>query len=202
MQQNQMSKFSIATVLTAAALALLAAGDAKLGPSAANTMRGPTGEPIAVDAAMFPNGGMSVHGFEVTQSVNAPVAAVYERFTTSAGWKKFLGVETAIDLRIGGSWEIYFGDDKIGSNGCQVLSYIPSEMVSFSWNAPPKFAERAQRTWCVVHFAKDGEGKTTVRFQHSGFSDSGNWKEVQGYFEKAWPNVLKALAQSFEEPSK
>lgn len=191
-----------AGVLVMGGLMLVAAGDAALGPSAANTMKGPTGEPIAVDAAMFPNGGMSTQGFEISQSVNAPVAAVYERFTTSAGWKKFLGVETAIDLRIGGSWEIYFGADKIGSNGCQVLSYIPGEMVSFSWNAPPSFAERAQRSWCVVHFARDGEDKTTVRFQHYGFSDAGNWKQVQGYFEKAWPNVLKALARSFEEPSK
>ncbi|MBY0113065.1 MAG: SRPBCC domain-containing protein [Phycisphaerales bacterium] len=202
MKRTRFRKCGAMAGVVGAALLLLAAGDATLGPSAANTMKGPTGEPIAVDSAMFPNGGMSVRGFEVTQSVHAPVAAVYERFTTSAGWKKFLGAETVIDLRVGGAWEIYFGDDKIGSNGCQVLSYIPNEMVSFSWNAPPKFAERAQRTWCVVHFTKDGEGKTTIRFQHSGFSDSGNWKEVQGYFEKAWPNVLKALADSFEEPSK
>lgn len=189
-------------VMVVVAAALLAAGDAAMGPSAGNTMKGPTGEPVAVDAGMFPNGGAGVHGFEVTQSVNAPVAAVYERFTTSAGWKRFLGRETVIDLRVGGSWEIYFGDDKIGSNGCQVLSYVPNEMVSFSWNAPPKFAERAQRTWCVVHFSKYGENKTAVRFQHYGFREAGNWKEVRGYFEKAWPNVLKALAESFEEPSK
>ncbi len=191
-----------ACALVIGGLVLSAAGDATLGPSAGNTMTGPTGEPIAVDAGMFPNGGIGVQGFEITQSVNAPVAAVYERFTTSAGWKKFLGAEAAIDLRVGGSWEVYFGEDKIGSNGCQVLSYIPNEMVSFSWNAPPTFAERAQRTWCVVHFTKDGENKTSVRFQHYGFSESGNWKKVQGYFEKAWPNVLKALAASFAEPSK
>jgi len=191
-----------ACALVIGGLVLSAAGDATLGPSAGNAMKGPTGEPIAVDAGMFPNGGIGVQGFEITQSVNAPVAAVYERFTTSAGWKKFLGAEAAIDLRVGGSWEVYFGDDKIGSNGCQVLSYIPNEMVSFSWNAPPTFAERAQRIWCVVHFTKDGENKTSVRFQHYGFSESGNWKKVQGYFEKAWPNVLKALAASFAEPSK
>lgn len=191
-----------ADALVIGGIVLSAAGDAALGPSAGNTMKGPTGEPIAVDAAMFPNGGTGVQGFEAARSVNAPVAAVYERFTTSAGWKKFLGAEAAIDLRIGGSWEVYFGEDKIGSNGCQVLSYIPNEMVSFSWNAPPKFVERAQRTWCVVHFANDGANRTSVRFQHFGFSPSGNWKEVQGYFEKAWPNVLTALAQSFEEPSK
>jgi uncharacterized protein YndB with AHSA1/START domain len=196
-----MNRLTAGLAVTAGLLAI-AAGDAKVGPSAGNAMKGPTGEPIAVDAGMFPNGGMSVQGFEVTQRVNAPVAAVYERFTTSAGWRKFFGVDTTIDLRIGGSWEVYFGDDKIGSNGCQVLSYIPNEMMSFSWNAQPKFAERAQRTWCVVHFAKDGESKTTVRFQHYGFSESGNWKEVRGYFEKAWPNVLGALAKSFEEPSK
>lgn len=145
---------------------------------------------------------MDVKGFEVTQVVRAPVAAVYGRFTTSAGWKAFLGAESVIDLRVGGAWEVYFGDDKIGSNGCQVLSYVPDEMVSFSWNAPPKFAERALRSWCVVHFSKQGEQNTVVRLQHLGFSDSDKWMDVKGYFENAWPNVLGALAKSFEEPSK
>lgn len=184
------------------AAALPGAGDARLGPSAGNAMKSLTSEPIAVDAGMFPSGGMTLQSFEITQSVNAPVAAVYERFTTSAGWRKFLGAEAVIDLRIGGAWEVYFDEGKIGSNGCQVLSYVPNEMVSFSWNTPPKFAERAVRTWTVVQFSPDGEHKTTVRFRHMGFGESPGWKDVRGYFEKAWPNVLNALAQSFEEPSK
>ncbi|MBL8885110.1 MAG: SRPBCC domain-containing protein [Phycisphaerales bacterium] len=175
-----------------ALLAMGAGGDGK--------MIGPTGEPQAVDASMFVGGGMDAPGIDINTVVNAPVAEVYKSFTTSAGWKKTMGVETAIELRIGGPWEIYFDPQtKIGSNGCQVLSYVPNEMVSFSWNTPPKFEqERAKRTWVVVTFADAGSGKTTVRLRHLGFTGEGKWPEVKAYFASAWPNVLKALSESFE----
>lgn len=170
-----------------------------IGAAGDRNMLGPTGEPQAVDAAMFVGGGMEAPGIDISTTVNAPVADVYKTFTTSAGWKKFLEADTAIDLRIGGPWEVYFNaDTRIGSNGCQVLSYVPDEMVSFSWNTPPKFAEeRAKRTWVVVTFAKETDGKTLVRLRHFGFIETGKWPEVKQYFAKAWPNVLSALAESF-----
>jgi len=176
-------------------LALLA-----MGVGGAKKMVGPTGEPQAVDASMFVGGGMDAPGIDINTVVNGPVADVYKAFTTSEGWKKFLEAETAIDLRIGGPWEVYFNPEtKIGSNGCQVLSYVPNEMVSYSWNTPPKFAEeRAKRTWVVVTFADAGNGKTGVRLRHFGFTGEGKWPEVKTYFANAWPNVLKALAASYQ----
>jgi uncharacterized protein YndB with AHSA1/START domain len=162
-------------------------------------MRGPTGEPQAVDASMFVGGGMDAPGIDINAVVLAPVADVYKAFTTIEGWKKFMEADTAIDLRVGGPWEVYFDPKaKIGSNGCQVLSYVPNEMVSFSWNTPPSFAdERAKRTWVVVTFSDAGNDKTGVRLRHFGFVPDGKWPEVRTYFAKAWPNVLKALADSF-----
>jgi len=171
-----------------------------MGVGGAKKMIGPTGEPQAVDATMFVGGGMDAPGIDITTILNAPVAEVYKTFTTSEGWKKFLEAETAIDLRIGGPWEVYFDPQaKIGSNGCQVLSYVPNEMVSFSWNTPPSFAdERAKRTWVVVTFSDAGNGKAGVRLRHFGFVPEGKWPEVRTYFAEAWPNVLKALADSFQ----
>lgn len=167
------------------------------GVGGSERMIGPTGEPQAVDASMFVGGGAHAPGIDTSTTVDAPVADVYKAFTTSEGWKKFLGVESEIDLRVGGPWEIYFDPkSKIGSNGCQVLSYAPNEMVSFSWNAPPQFGpERSKRTWVVVTFAESAEGKTTVRLRHYGFTDEGKWPEVKTYFVNAWPRVLKAFAE-------
>ncbi|MGH7244681.1 MAG: SRPBCC family protein [Phycisphaerales bacterium] len=172
-----------------------------MGVGGVKNMVGPTGEPQAVDASMFVGGGMDAPGIDISTTVNAPAADVYKTFTTSAGWQKFLEAETAIDLRVGGPWEIYFNPEtKIGSNGCQVLSYVPNEMVSFSWNTPPKFAdERAKRTWVVVTFADAGAGKTAVRLRHLGFTNEGKWPEVKTYFTNAWPNVLKGLAESYNQ---
>lgn len=168
---------------------------------AGNPLVGPTGEPQAVDASMFIGGGMEAPGIDIQTIVNGPRDEVYKRFTTSEGWKQFLMADSAIDLRIGGLWEIYFNSEtKIGSNGCQVLSYVPNEMVSFSWNAPPKFAdERAKRTWVAVTFTDEGSGKTQVRLRHLGFTADANWQEVRKYFAAAWPSVLKKLSESFDK---
>lgn len=182
------------------AIGIGALGLFAMGVGGVKKMVGPTGEPQAVDASMFVGGGMDAPNIDISAVVGAPLAEVYQTFTTSAGWKKFLMAETAIDLRIGGPFEVYFDPEKkIGSNGCQVLSYVPNEMVSFSWNAPPKFAEeRAKRTWVVVTFADAGEGKTAVRLRHLGFTSEGKWPEIKTYFTNAWPNVLKALSDSFQ----
>ena len=67
-----------------------------------------------------------------------------------------------MDLRIGGPFELYFGGpdvphDQRGSNGCQVLTYVPGEMLSFTWNAPPKatpFCPRRSLT-CAVKSSAD-----------------------------------------------
>ena len=56
---------------------------------------------------------------------------------------------TRIDLRIGGPFELLFAIDqpkgRRGSEGCRYLAYVPGEVVSFTWNAPPHLA-RARRT--------------------------------------------------------
>lgn len=65
--------------------------------------------------------------------------------TTGAGWQAFLGVKTDFDFGPGGRFHILFVPDapegQRGSEGCTVLSSLPERMLSFTWNAPPKFPE-------------------------------------------------------------
>lgn len=140
--------------------------------------------------------------------VNAPPEAVFPLWTTAEGFKKFLGVGGEVELAIGGPIELHFGpsqpEGERGSEGSQYLSYLPNRMVSYSWNAPPKFtAERAKRTWVVVMFTPVEGGKTRVEFSHLGFGPSGEgrWDEVKAYFDRAWTNVLAALEKHFEKPA-
>lgn len=134
--------------------------------------------------------------------VNAAPGEVFKLWTTNEGFKSFLGVTGNIDLRIGGPMELYFGPTaplgERGSEGCQILSYLPDRMLSYSWNAPPKFVEeRQKRTWLVVMFHPVDGGKTRVEMNHLGFGPrgEGHWDEVRAYFDRAWGNVLKALEQ-------
>ena len=141
--------------------------------------------------------------------VAAPREDVWRWLSTGAGWKEFLGVADArIELRPGGPWEILFGNDapegQRGSEGCTTLAVDAPTLVSFTWNAPPKFAHaRAQRTWVILTLESVGPKMTRVRLKHQGFAEQAaahaehaeEWKSVRGYFAQAWGKVLEALAK-------
>jgi uncharacterized protein YndB with AHSA1/START domain len=67
----------------------------------------------------------------------------WSKWTTHEGLKTFFGRDNKIELEIGGNFEIYFlMDNPVGLRGsetCKILSFLPREMLSFSWNAPPHF---------------------------------------------------------------
>lgn len=160
--------------------------------------------PNSIDTTRFVGSGMVERMLVKEAVVNASPEAVFKLWTTPEGIKEFLDVKARVELRVGGRMELLFGADKEpagqqGSEGCQILSYIPNRMLSFSWNAPPKFpAEREKRTWVVLMFDPvDGSagGKTRVRLTHLGFGAGENWDGVYGYFDRAWTGVLAKLVE-------
>ncbi|MFN0131949.1 MAG: SRPBCC domain-containing protein [Phycisphaerales bacterium] len=151
----------------------------------------------------------------VERVVALPRERVWGLLTTSAGWKEFLGVESKIEARPGGRFEVYFGatapEGERGSEGCRVLSVLPGEMLSFDWNAPPKLAHaRARRTWVVVVLEEVSATTTRVRLVHEGFAQMAEanpdhraeWEETRGYFANAWPKVLDAVKTVGERRAK
>jgi uncharacterized protein YndB with AHSA1/START domain len=142
--------------------------------------------------------------------VPATVDRVWKAWTTSAGARCFFAPRAHIDLRLLGPYELLFADDdeapegKRGSEGCRVLSYLPSRMISFEWNAPPEFGDlRGRHTFVVVemepaeHSPLEGP-RTLVRLTHLGFGKGADWDRVQEYFERAWALVLARLRELFE----
>lgn len=138
-----------------------------------------------------------------TVTVHAPVKDVWRAWTTKEGMKEFLGVNSNIELRFGGRYEILFSDEPPvgaqGSEGCQVLSYVPEKMLSFSWNAPPSLpAMRNHRTFVVLTF-DEKQGDTTVELRHAGWGTGPDWDRAYAYFDKAWDSVLPLLEQRFKD---
>ena len=108
-----------------------------------------------------------------------------------------------IELKIGGPFEIYFLTENSygskGSEGCKILSYLPYQMLSFSWNAPPQFEtirNHEYKTWVVLQFKKINEQKTQLELSHLGWPDDEKWLAVFNYFDKAWESVFQSLEQS------
>ncbi len=135
--------------------------------------------------------------------IAAPRSQVWEALTTRAGATTFFSDDARIELRFMGPYEIYFVADAPagtrGGEGCRVLSYVPQEMISFTWNAPPTLSEvRAWKTFVVIQLSDESEGKTRVRLTHGGWRSGKQWDEAYTYFERAWPEVLANLTKRFE----
>lgn len=141
-------------------------------------------------------------------TVDSRVSAVWEKWTTHEGLKTFLGLDNKVELKPGGAYEIYFLLDNPpglrGGEGNQVLSFLPEEMLSFTWNAPPTIPEirnHEHRTWVVVTFKEVSPEQTEVTLRHVGWLEGEKWNETYQYFESAWDYVMNALAETCKTPA-
>src|SRR4051812_12658336 len=101
-----------------------------------------------------------------------------------------------IELKPGGKYEIFFNKEapegERGSEGCNVLSFIPHRMLAFTWNAPPSIPTLRKedvRTEVDVFFEKVPEG-TKVRLVQHGLGVGKDWDTYGDYFDRAWGLVL------------
>lgn len=134
--------------------------------------------------------------------VAAPVRQVWEAWATREGVTTFFAPQANVELAIGGRYEMFFDlDAPVGSQGgegLKVLSYLPQEMLSFDWNAPPRFPNvRGERTWVVVQLEPQQAGTTRVRLTHLGWRVGEEWDQVFAYFVRAWDIVLGRLEHRF-----
>jgi uncharacterized protein YndB with AHSA1/START domain/uncharacterized protein YciI len=142
----------------------------------------------------------------VEETIPASVDRVWRAWTTSEGIESFLAEEAEIRLEIGGPYEIYFNmgapEGQRGSEGCTVLSYLPMEMLSFTWNAPPSIPNlrnAGARTHVVVRFDDINSESTRLQLTQLGFGTGPDWDAYYAYFSKAWPSVLRACKEHFAQ---
>ena len=140
---------------------------------------------------------------ELTQIVNAPRDEVWQAYTTPDGWKLFFDRDNADIGKLPGEPFTPFP----GTEGNTILSIVPGEMFSYTWNAPSEFAyAKEHRTWVVVTFESPSPKATLVRVRHMGFAEraaksaehADEFAKCRVYFSEAWPKVLTSLAFHFE----
>jgi len=138
--------------------------------------------------------------------VNASVEKVWNAWATNDGATKFFAPKARIELAVGGPYELYFDLEapkgSQGGEGCKVLSFLPVEMLSFEWNAPPEFPnvrkeQMEKHTWVVVQFNRVAKNQTRVRLTHLGWKEGEEWEKVFQYFLRAWDIVLGRLEHVF-----
>lgn len=126
---------------------------------------------------------------------------VWRAWTTINGTKTFFAPDGAIELKLW-AYEVYFDLEQPyglkGSEGCTILSFVPSKMLSFSWGAPPQLpkARKGIAQWVVV-FLDASEDGTLVTLIELGWRDGEEGVAVYEYFDRAWSMVLARLAHSY-----
>lgn len=134
--------------------------------------------------------------------VNREIEYVWHLWSTPEGLQRLLGIDSKIELRPFGAYELYFLPDAEkglkGSEGCQVLSFIPNEMLSFTWNAPPNMEtvrNHEYKTWVVLTFKKIDDKQTLVELIHLGWPEGKLWDEAYAYFDQSWGYVFDRMTK-------
>lgn len=158
-----------------------------------------------MDTSTIPARGEAIRSLTRTTVIDVDPMSAWRDWASAAGLTKWWNVpETNIDLRVGGPFELIFdmdaGEGLRGSEGCRYLSYVPGEMISFTWNAPPHLALRTSNTWVVITFTATESSGTTVRLVHTGFLDGTDWDDYITYFETAWEQVLGLQRNHHADP--
>src|ERR1700722_14330920 len=130
---------------------------------------------------------------EVT--VPAPLHAVWEAFTTSAGLSTWLTAGAVVDLKEGGEWTAHFPGGSTG--GGTILSFVPEKELVLSAMAPDKFPTvRATRTRARFQFEAKGDS-TVVRLTQTGWKEGEEWVKAYEYLTVGNAQLLATLHHRF-----
>lgn len=158
-----------------------------------------TNVPSAPDVA-------SERSFTFQKLIPASAYDMWWAWTTSEGLSSFFAEASTLELKAGGTWELYMSKDapagSRGSEGCKLLAFVPYELLCFEWTSPPKVHELRDAgilTRVMVEMDEIAANQTLVTITHSGFGDGPVWDRNAAYFQKAWPYVLDSLAKTIRE---
>lgn len=143
---------------------------------------------------------------QIAKEVLVPTSLteVWQDWATAAGVSAFMGIEATIELKLGGAYEWLFeaGEPGLrGSEGCTIISFVPFEMISFTWNAPPSMPlvrNHEHKTWVTIFF-NEGTNGTHVRLIHTGWPSGEAWHQAFEYFNNAWAYVLNTEKRYWEQ---
>ena len=130
--------------------------------------------------------------------VPAPVSEVWAAWTTDKGIESFFARKAKVDLRVDGTYDVWFLPDnkpgQRGAEGMRILDIEPNQRFAFTWNAPVSFPTlREKRTMVILDFAPEGANATKLRFTQVGWGEGKDWDAAYDYFDQAWGQIVLPL---------
>ncbi len=155
-------------------------------------------------AILLATGAVAAEPLVTEGFVNAPVAEVWQLFTTSTGDAKGGVAQAHVDLRIGGEIAAYYGaEGAIGDREPfvnEILAFEPQRMLAVRVKrAPPSFPQRdaLDGLWTVLYFTAAGEDMTHVRIVGLGYSDEPASQAAREFFARSNRSMLDAIAKRY-----
>lgn len=138
--------------------------------------------------------------------VDAPVEAVWEVLTTSAGWESWAVPFAEVDLELGGLIETSYDPDAQPGDPDnirnRILSYLPYRMLSIqAVQAPPGFeyADLLPSLHSVIELEPAGDGKTRVAISGVGYRSGEGYDRLLEFFRQGNAWTFERLARRFRE---
>jgi uncharacterized protein YndB with AHSA1/START domain len=141
---------------------------------------------------------------QLSVDVPAPVNAVYDAMTTSAGFASWAVPVAKIDLRVGGMIEAsYDANSKFGDPNNiknQIIAYIPNRLlVIHNVQTPAGFVDSAlfQKTVTIMEFTAVDANTTHVTLTNAGYGPGKGFDDVYSHFEWGDAYTLHELRARF-----
>jgi uncharacterized protein YndB with AHSA1/START domain len=138
-------------------------------------------------------------------TVNAPVPAVWNVWTSGEGYKSLGVAKAEVDFRIGGLIRSHYSPTGVlGDEGTienRILAYEPLRMIAIRINSPPKsfpFKEAWKNTWTVITLTDLGNNRTHIRVASMGFGTDEESVTMRKFFETGNAFTLKTLQKHFD----
>lgn len=138
--------------------------------------------------------------------VEAPIADLWQAYTTSAGWMAWASPLAEVDLRAGGTIRTHYGPDaKIGdpgTNTLHIVNYVPERVLTLraelSERWPEVMKEDAGNLMNVIVFDAQGESLTRLQSYGVGYRDLPEYDDLMNFFISANEGLFKKLKEHVE----
>jgi uncharacterized protein YndB with AHSA1/START domain len=142
-----------------------------------------------------------------TATLEAPVAAVWDAYTTVEGWRGWVVPVLEMDFRPGGLIQTHYdpeariGDP--GTNRLRVVNYVPHTLITLqadtTSNWPEFMKAEAENLYNVILFEPLSASRTRVVSYGVGYGTDQRYEEMLRFFVEANEQVLGQLKRYVEE---
>ena len=139
--------------------------------------------------------------------LDTTIAESWKLIATEEGIKKWMAPVAILDLKIGGMLKTNYNetakiDDK-GTITLGIISYIPSEILTYKITLNELFAEKCRKEdknlQHIIQLKSPSKNKTKITSLMVGWGQGKDWDEAYAFFERGNKWTFQKLLRSFKK---